>query len=59
MNALPLVQLAQEQANARKRVSLGDRCCLAYGVQQKMEIWTADRFWLKLELPTSVILIRE
>ncbi len=59
MNALPIVQAAQERANARKRLSLGDRCCLAYGVHQEMDIWTSDRLWLKLELPTSVILIRE
>lgn len=59
MNALPIVQAAQELANARRRLSLGDRCCLAYGIQQEMEIWTADRFWLELDMPTNVILIRD
>lgn len=58
MNALPFVQAAQKRANTRKKLSLGDRCCLAYGVQQEMEIWTADRFWLELELPARVISIR-
>ena len=59
MNALPVVRAAQELANARKRLSLGDQCCLAYGVQQEMEIWTADRFWLELDLPINITSIRE
>jgi PIN domain nuclease of toxin-antitoxin system len=59
MSALPIVQAAQELAHAPKRLSLGDRCCLAYGVQQAMEIWTADRFWLELDIPINVILIRD
>ena len=59
MNALPVVRAAQERANARKRLSLGDQCCLAYGVQQEMEIWTADRFWLELDLPINITSIRE
>ena len=59
MNALPLVQAEQEQANTRKRLSLGDRCCLAYGVQQEMEIWSADRFWWEREPPSSTMLIRD
>ena len=44
MNAIPIVQAAQELANPRRRLSLGDRFCLAYGVQEEMEIWTADPF---------------
>jgi PIN domain nuclease of toxin-antitoxin system len=44
MNAIPIVRAAQERANARKRLSLGDRFCLAYCVQEEMEIWTADPF---------------
>ena len=59
MIALPLVQAAQERANTRKRLSLGDRCCLAHGVQQEMEIWTANRFWLELELPSRIMSIRD
>ena len=59
MIALPLVQAAQERANTRKRLSLGDRCCLAYGVQQEMEIWTSARFWPELELPSRIMLIRD
>ena len=59
MIALPLVQAAQERANTRKRLSLGDRCCLAHGVQQEMEIWTSARFWPELELPSRIMLIRD
>ena len=40
------------------KISLGDRCALTYGIHQEMDIWTSDRMWAKLVLPTKVTLIR-
>ena len=42
-----------------KGLSLGDRACIALGIQLKLPIYTADRIWKELELPqVEIILIR-
>jgi ribonuclease VapC len=40
-------------------LSLGDRACLALGMQLGLPIMTADQVWLKLGLGISIELIRE
>ena len=42
-----------------QRLSLGDACCLAYGISQEMDIWTADRAWAQLDAEASITLIRD
>jgi ribonuclease VapC len=39
-------------------LSLGDRACLALGIQMKAPVYTADRAWAKLEMGVEVRLIR-
>jgi PIN domain nuclease of toxin-antitoxin system len=42
----------------RRRLSLGDLCCLAYAIEQQMQVWTADRAWVDLDVPANVLVIR-
>ena len=42
----------------RRRLSLGDLCCLSYAIEQHMQVWTADRDWTDLDVPATVVLIR-
>jgi PIN domain nuclease of toxin-antitoxin system len=39
-------------------LSLGDRACLALGLQSDAPVVTADRVWSELELPFDVLVIR-
>ncbi|ULH17950.1 type II toxin-antitoxin system VapC family toxin (plasmid) [Deinococcus sp. KNUC1210] len=39
-------------------LSLGDRACLALGVQLGQPVYTADRAWATLNLSVPIILIR-
>lgn len=39
-------------------LSLGDTLCIAVGLTNEMEVWTADRAWAKLELPLKTLIIR-
>lgn len=39
-------------------LSLGDRCCLALGMELRAEVYTADRIWGTLSLPCAIQLIR-
>ena len=43
---------------SRRRLSLGDLCCLAYAIEQQMQLWTADRVWADLDVPANVLVIR-
>lgn len=39
-------------------LSLGDRACLALGMELEVPVYTADRSWKKLNLPVQIIVIR-
>ena len=39
-------------------LSLGDRACLAFGIERKHPILTADRIWADIEVPVPIQLIR-
>ncbi len=40
-------------------LSLGDRACLALGLEMKCPVYTADPTWSKLELGLEIVLIRK
>jgi len=39
-------------------LSLGDRACLAFGIQTGLPVLTGDRTWKELGLPVEIELIR-
>jgi len=39
-------------------LSLGDRACLALGIERSLPVVTADRAWAKLAFPVEIRLIR-
>ena len=39
-------------------LSFGDRACLSLGIDKNLPVLTADRVWIKLDLPVEVKLIR-
>lgn len=39
-------------------LSLGDRACIALGIQMKAPVYTADRAWVRLDVGIEVRLIR-
>jgi PIN domain nuclease of toxin-antitoxin system len=39
-------------------LSLGDRACLAVGMDLGVPVYTADRSWKKLHLPVKINVIR-
>lgn len=42
-----------------KGLSLGDRSCIALGMQMKLPIYTADQLWKKVKLSSAnIILVR-
>ncbi len=45
-------------ATQKVGLSLGDRACVALGIQAKAPIYTADRAWAKLDLGVEIRLIR-
>ncbi|MDG1437297.1 MAG: type II toxin-antitoxin system VapC family toxin [Rickettsiaceae bacterium] len=38
-------------------LSLGDRACIALGMQMKLPIYTADQLWGKVKLPNANIIL--
>lgn len=49
---------ALQKQTANKGLSLGDRACLALGIQTGYPVYTADKVWLELDLDCRIILIR-
>lgn len=45
-------------AGGHRRLSLGDRCCLALAHRLGVPAITADRDWHRLELPVDIVTIR-
>ena len=39
-------------------LSLGDRACLALGMERRCSVLTADRSWAKLDIGVPIVLIR-
>jgi PIN domain nuclease of toxin-antitoxin system len=39
-------------------IGLGDCACIATGIVTGLPVWTADRDWAKLDVPTQIHLIR-
>ena len=39
-------------------LSLGDRACLALGINRRLTVYTADQVWLRLALGVDVVSIR-
>lgn len=39
-------------------IGLGDCACIATGIVLRLPIWTADRDWLKLDVPADIKLVR-
>lgn len=39
-------------------LSLGDRACLALGIERQAEILTTDRAWATIETPATISIIR-
>jgi len=39
-------------------LSLGDRACLALGIERRCPVMTADRNWAKLDIGIPIVLIR-
>ena len=63
MKVLPFLRrelsvLAELKVPTSSGLSLGDKVCLATAVAHHCPVVTADRSWLKLELPIEVICIR-
>lgn len=49
---------ALRAASRPSGLSLGDRACLALALELQLPVLTADRTWLALDLPISVVLTR-
>lgn len=56
-SAQSLLAASLRPATRKKGLSLGDRCCLALGVQLGLEVVTAERVWAQLKV-CPVICIR-
>ena len=39
-------------------LSFGDRACLALAIHKQLPVLTADRVWVKLDLPVEIQLVR-
>jgi PIN domain nuclease of toxin-antitoxin system len=57
---LPQAEIAGKLWSATRRLglSLGDRACLALGLERSLPIMTADRAWKKLRLEVAIDCIR-
>ena len=48
----------EDMMSTRRRLLLGDLCCLAYTIEQQIQVWNADRAWADLDVPANVLVIR-
>lgn len=39
-------------------LSLGDRACIATGIEHQMTIYTTDQIWQEVKLPVDIVLVR-
>ncbi len=58
IRSVPQLRQQEQGWSARSSLSLGDVSCISYAISQDMEIWTADRSWVELDIPVPVSLIR-
>lgn len=56
--ALQGLAMVRNAPPRKGRLSLGDACCLAYGLTQGLDIWTADRAWSGFTLDATITQIR-
>jgi ribonuclease VapC len=47
-----------ENVTRKQGISLGDRICLALGIDRKLPVLTADKPWKDLGLPVEIRLLR-
>jgi PIN domain nuclease of toxin-antitoxin system len=47
-----------ESSTRKQGISLGDRICLALGIERKLPVLTADKPWKDLRLPVEIKLLR-
>lgn len=52
------IRRVEKALPAKAMISLGDAICLSVAAADEMEVWTADRSWVELNLPISMRLVK-